>query len=1221
MHRSVKRITIGLLCALVALVGLGPIQAAWAATPTFVGKTSASNAATSLAVAAPTGVQTGDLQVAVVAIATSSESIATAPTGWTLRGSHSASTLSDTFRVYVYTSTTATGSTTFTKSGSRSWQIARLAYSGVNSASAASLSLSDDDTTASTPSVTPTANDALVIGGAVTDGTDSAGPSWTSPSGWTERYDEKLTAELVTITAAEKAVATPAATSGTFTQSVADDAIVYSMVLESPQTNNPPDTFIAVEEGPYDKTINADISSSDPAATRECRLDGGAWFSCGQYNSTTVTDGSHTLEARSTNAGGTDPTPATYTWVDPVTPNVTITSEPAASTTSTSASFSFSSTTSGATFQCMLDGTDFLADATACTSPKTYSGLAAGTHTFSVRAIYNDPNSPIDGEGTPDSSTWTITTTTPPPSGGPSGPSGNWTMEFNDEFNGTSLDLSKWESSWFNGGSMNNVTTSPSNVTVANGEAQLQLSSSSSGSLIHTGGGTNGDPTRYGMEVGDVIEARMWFPGNGTDLFNWPAFWANDTYDGVSGQPVCGEYDIAEVLSDHDMTVNYHSPSGDYNQGAVAGYWGDAWHTFTLHRKASSADVYYDGQLVESFATDDNDCPIDVIFNNGRLSTTTTGVSPVTGSAGALRIDWVRAYEPDGGTPPPPSGGTSSGLPASGSSVQPTHETANWTGGPYTYSSGDVTDDSVIYADPNTPGNSVVIADNKSDGSGSSAGGVGVFSMSGSLLQFRQGEGQIGNIDYRPFTMGGSEKILVGANRRDNNTMRFWVYDPATRTLGANVNATTLPATDSLNYGFCMGYTSGGANLNAYVLHENGVMKQYRITESTSEPGKVTGTLVRTFDVGGISEGCAVDDELGYLYIGEEDTGLWRYGAGSTTGSTRTSVASVSGSLLNADVEGISIAKLANNTGYIYVSSQADNQIVVFDRVTNAHVRTFSVGSNGTIDAVTDTDGVAVETKNLGSNYPYGALVVHDNSNTGGSTSNLKYVPLVEAATPPPPSGDGTTAASTFNWGSVIAGDEFNYTGAADSTKWNVYDSAGHAGNGVRSPDQVSVNGSALQILGLSNGTTGGMSAKFGHRTYGKWETRMRVSARDSEYHPVLIVWPEGGRTSATSCSEIDYAESTSSTDRVKFFLHHDCNGGQTTAEKVLDMTQWHNYAVEWTATKITGYVDGVKFYENTNTSQIPDWNHYQTIQLDWFPDGTSTTQSWLQVDWVRLYN
>src|SRR5204863_76837 len=51
-------------------------------------------------------------------------------------------------------------------------------------------------------------------------------------------------------------------------------------------------------------------------------------------------------------------------------------------TTSTSASFAFTSTPSGATFQCKLDSDSY----GACTSPTSYTGLSRTPHTFSVRA-------------------------------------------------------------------------------------------------------------------------------------------------------------------------------------------------------------------------------------------------------------------------------------------------------------------------------------------------------------------------------------------------------------------------------------------------------------------------------------------------------------------------------------------------------------------------------------------------------------------------------------------------------------------------------------------------------------------------------------------------------------------------------------------------------------------------------------------------------------------
>jgi hypothetical protein len=86
---------------------------------------------------------------------------------------------------------------------------------------------------------------------------------------------------------------------------------------------------------------------------------------------------------------------------DTTAPQTTLASGgPAATTTSTSATFNFSSDEPGVTFECSLDGGAF----TACTSPKAYSGLAVGSHEFRVRAR--------DGAGNADASpathAWTI---------------------------------------------------------------------------------------------------------------------------------------------------------------------------------------------------------------------------------------------------------------------------------------------------------------------------------------------------------------------------------------------------------------------------------------------------------------------------------------------------------------------------------------------------------------------------------------------------------------------------------------------------------------------------------------------------------------------------------------------------------------------------------------------------------------------------------------------
>ena len=64
----------------------------------------------------------------------------------------------------------------------------------------------------------------------------------------------------------------------------------------------------------------------------------------------------------------------------------------------------------------------------------------------------------------------------------------------------------------------------------------------------------------------------------------------------------------------------------------------------------------------------------------------------------------------------------------------------------------------------------------------------------------------------------------------------------------------------------------------AFVTQETGtsMMEQYELGEM---PGKSPATKVRSFEVGSITEGCVADDEMGRLYVAQEDVALWRYGA------------------------------------------------------------------------------------------------------------------------------------------------------------------------------------------------------------------------------------------------------------------------------------------------------------------------------------------------------
>jgi hypothetical protein len=259
---------------------------------------------------------------------------------------------------------------------------------------------------------------------------------------------------------------------------------------------------------------------------------------------------------------------------------------------------------------------------------------------MSPAAAQNREPEPRSGIGTP----WVRSAAPSASSGLP--PGGQWELAFEDTFTGGALDTTRWEPNWYaEGGEMNNVPTYADNVEVrggadlgagADGALVLTLESENSGALVHSD-----VEDGYRFPVGSYVEASVRFPGNGEELYNWPAWWVSTDDD--EGHPAAGEHDIAEVLSDGSLSVNYHSPSGAHNQGAVPGYWGDAYHRFGVHRQPGWADVYWDGELVAGYKTDDSGNPEILIFNVGVKA---DPQFPAYGADSQVVVDWLRAYDP-----------------------------------------------------------------------------------------------------------------------------------------------------------------------------------------------------------------------------------------------------------------------------------------------------------------------------------------------------------------------------------------------------------------------------------------------------------------------------------------------------------------------------------------------------------------------------------------------
>ncbi len=93
--------------------------------------------------------------------------------------------------------------------------------------------------------------------------------------------------------------------------------------------------------------------------------------------------------------------------VDTTAPQTTIDSGPSGTIATGSASFSFSSTEAGSSFECKLDGPGAVTGSFgSCTSPKSYSNLADGVYTFSVRATDAANNT----DATPATRSFTVNT-------------------------------------------------------------------------------------------------------------------------------------------------------------------------------------------------------------------------------------------------------------------------------------------------------------------------------------------------------------------------------------------------------------------------------------------------------------------------------------------------------------------------------------------------------------------------------------------------------------------------------------------------------------------------------------------------------------------------------------------------------------------------------------------------------------------------------------------
>ncbi len=198
------------------------------------------------------------------------------------------------------------------------------------------------------------------------------------------------------------------------------------------------------------------------------------------------------------------------------------------------------------------------------------------------------------------------TSPTPNPSPTPVGQDGNWNMVFNDEFNGNSLDTTKWRTCFWWADVTCSIETNhelelynPQDVLVQNGILRLRAQKRDmvawngvtyhyTSGMVMTGGRSGQINPEFSYTYG-YAEARVWVPA-GQGL--WPAFWMLPV--SYNSRP---EIDIMEILG-HQPTqyhMNYHYVGGDAGTTWTGPDFSAGWHVIGLDWTAQALVWYVDG--------------------------------------------------------------------------------------------------------------------------------------------------------------------------------------------------------------------------------------------------------------------------------------------------------------------------------------------------------------------------------------------------------------------------------------------------------------------------------------------------------------------------------------------------------------------------------------------------------------------------------------------------
>jgi 3-phytase len=286
----------------------------------------------------------------------------------------------------------------------------------------------------------------------------------------------------------------------------------------------------------------------------------------------------------------------------------------------------------------------------------------------------------------------------------------------------------------------------------------------------------------------------------------------------------------------------------------------------------------------------------------------------------------------------------------------------------------DAADDPAIWRNPARPSQSLIVATDKK-------AGLYVYGLDGKVRSFTPA-GLVNNVAL--VDLGRSGVIVVASDRNNEAAARLQLYRLDTR------RAVLAPLGDvdggvGEAYGVCL--MRGKRGFDAFSVLKHGSIVHARISFAGGKPQAQT---LRTLRLATQTEGCVVDPRSATLYVGEEDRGIWAFDAREGGSNEGRLIATVDGSHLVADVEGLALWPQGKRGGWLVASSQGDNAYALYRLPGMEPAGRFRIMA-GKFGGTEETDGIELAKGSFGRNYPGGLFIAQDGQNAPAA-QNFKLV-------------------------------------------------------------------------------------------------------------------------------------------------------------------------------------------------------------------------------------